>query len=206
MLQKIFYIICLEQRKTKQNPKPPEMGTMTANPPRNPPQTPPATIIRRPQQPTADHRSSSKPQQQIHKSILQPNPTITHKTKNKSTKSTYHIWSAFKLHRHPTPPQPPLPYATATTVTHCDHHEHQIPRTQKKKKKKNQNIQTNPTASHAAATTATGDGWITAVEIDISRSGARERAARGGRVVRGGGGSGWLGRSWDGEKERDQRQ
>ena len=25
MVQKIFYIMCLEQRKTKQNPKPPEM-------------------------------------------------------------------------------------------------------------------------------------------------------------------------------------
>jgi hypothetical protein len=109
MLQKIFYIVCLGQRKTKQNPhpKPSEMGTMTANPTRNPPQTPPATTIRRPQQPTADHRSSSKPQQQTHRSILQPNSTITHKTKNKSTKSTYHIWSAFKLHRDPTLPQPP---------------------------------------------------------------------------------------------------
>jgi hypothetical protein len=134
--KKYFSIMCLEQRKTKQNPKPPEMGTMTANPPRNPPQTPPATTIRRPQQPTADHISSSKPQQQTHKSILQPNPTITHKTKNKSTKSTYHIWLAFKLHRDPTPPQPPRAYATTTTVTHYDHHEHQIPRTQKKKKKK----------------------------------------------------------------------
>jgi hypothetical protein len=72
----------------------------------------------------------------------------------------------------------------------------------------------------------TGDGWVTAVEIGISRSSARERerlevgglckerpaqgcereSVRGGRVVRGGGGSGWLGKSWDGEKERDQRK
>ena len=70
------------------------------------------------------------------------------------------------------------------------------------------------------------------MEISISRFGARERAARGGGVMRGEAGSGvqererlevgglceegvawggwdglgWLGRSWDGEKERDQRQ
>ena len=50
------------------------MGTMTANPTRNPPQTPPATTIPCLQQPTADHRSSSKPQKQTHRSILQANP------------------------------------------------------------------------------------------------------------------------------------
>jgi hypothetical protein len=101
MIQQIFYSVWSNVKQNKK--KPPEMRTITTNPP----QTPPATTIRRPQQPTADHKSSSKPQQQIHRSILQPNPTITHKTKNKSTKSTYHIWSAFKLHRDPTPPQPP---------------------------------------------------------------------------------------------------
>uniref|UniRef100_A0A2N9J9V9 Protein kinase domain-containing protein n=1 Tax=Fagus sylvatica TaxID=28930 RepID=A0A2N9J9V9_FAGSY len=50
------------------------MATMTANPTRNPPQTPPATTIRRLKQPTANHRSSSKPQKQTHRSILQANP------------------------------------------------------------------------------------------------------------------------------------
>jgi hypothetical protein len=51
------------------------------------------------------------------------------------------------------------------------------------------------------------------VEIDISRSGARERAARGceerpargGGVVRGGGGSGWLGREQRQRKEKESR-
>jgi hypothetical protein len=82
---------------------------MTANPPRNPPQTPPATTIRRLQQPTADHRSSSKPQQQTHKSILQPNPAITHRSSSNP----------------PQTHQPQTPPATATTATlrhrnHCD--------------------------------------------------------------------------------------
>jgi hypothetical protein len=80
MLRKIFYIVCLEQRKTKQQQKthtqnhrnPPKMGTTTAshpNPPRNPP--------RATSQPTASQTPTEinpKPT---------PQPTETHCTKPK---------------------------------------------------------------------------------------------------------------------------
>uniref|UniRef100_A0A2N9FT62 Uncharacterized protein n=1 Tax=Fagus sylvatica TaxID=28930 RepID=A0A2N9FT62_FAGSY len=78
------------------------MATITANPTRNPPQTPPATTIRRLQQPTANHRSSSKP--------TNNKPTTTHRRPQilKPTKPTVLVLlRESQTHRSSSPPPPP---------------------------------------------------------------------------------------------------
>ncbi|GMY28575.1 hypothetical protein FCV25MIE_23817 [Fagus crenata] len=73
------------------------MATITANPTRNPPQTPPVTTIRRLQQPTANHRSSSKPTTtHCRPQILKPTkPTVLVLLRESQT------------HRSSSPPPPP---------------------------------------------------------------------------------------------------
>jgi hypothetical protein len=78
------------------------MATITANPTRNPPQTPPATTIRRLQQPTANHRSLSKP--------TNNKPTTTHRRTQilKPTKPTVLVLlRESQTHKSSSPPPPP---------------------------------------------------------------------------------------------------